>query len=265
MGDRSPVPHVRPPAEETPSRVTALLEVHELHKAYGGIQAVERCSFEVAEGSVTALIGPNGAGKTTAFDIINGIITPDSGTVVFDGRDVTGVLPHVLTRRGVSRTFQITRDLGEMTVLENMVVGSPTRGIRSLLGSRMLHREQERAMELLDFVGITDLATMSAKKLSYGQKKLLEFASVLMSEPRLVLLDEPAGGVNPALLERIVDRIRRLNQTGITFFIVEHNMDLVMQLSDWVIVMAHGEVLVGGPPAVIQDDETVLEAYLGRA
>jgi len=245
--------------------VTALLEARELHKAYGGLQAVQRCSFEVAPGTITALIGPNGAGKTTAFDIINGVIAADSGTVIFEGRDVTGFMPHQLTRLGVSRTFQITRDLGEMTVLENMVVSSPAAGLRSLLGSKILKRERDRAMELLDFVGISALATTAAKKLSYGQKKLLEFASVLMSEPKLVLLDEPAGGVNPALLERITDRIRRLNESGITFFIVEHNMDVVMQLSDWVIVMAHGEVLVDGPPAAIQEDETVLDAYLGRA
>ena len=245
--------------------MTALLEARELHKAYGGLQAVQRCSFEVAPGTITALIGPNGAGKTTAFDIINGVIAADSGTVIFEGRDVTGFMPHQLTRLGVSRTFQITRDLGEMTVLENMVVSSPAAGLRSLLGSKILKRERDRAMELLDFVGISALATTAAKKLSYGQKKLLEFASVLMSEPKLVLLDEPAGGVNPALLERITDRIRRLNESGITFFIVEHNMDVVMQLSDWVIVMAHGEVLVDGPPAAIQEDETVLDAYLGRA
>lgn len=245
--------------------MTPLLEARELNKAFGGLQAVSRCSFEVVAGTITALIGPNGAGKTTAFDIINGIITADSGTVLFEGRDVTGLMPHELTRLGVSRTFQITRDLADMTVLENMVVSSPARGVRSLLGSKILRRERDRAMELLDFVGISGLASISAKKLSYGQKKLLEFASVLMSEPKLVLLDEPAGGVNPALLERIIDRIRRLNQTGITFFIVEHNMDVVMQLSDWVIVMAHGEVLVDGPPAQIQDDDTVLDAYLGRA
>ncbi len=245
--------------------MTALLEARRLNKNYGGLQAVRDCSFEVDPGTITALIGPNGAGKTTAFDIINGVITADSGQVLFDGRDVTGLLPHQLTRLGVSRTFQITRDLADLTVLENMVVSSPAGGLRSLLGSKILRRERDRAMELLGFVGIAGLAETSAKKLSYGQKKLLEFASVLMSEPKLVLLDEPAGGVNPALLERIMDRIRHLNDTGITFFIVEHNMDVVMQLSDWVVVMAHGEVLVSGPPAEIQEDDTVLDAYLGRA
>jgi branched-chain amino acid transport system ATP-binding protein len=245
--------------------VTALLEARHLNKAYGGLQALSRCSFDVRAGSITSLIGPNGAGKTTAFNIINGVLTPDSGTVAFDGVDVTGLLPHRLTKLGVSRTFQITRDLSEMTVLENMVVSAPAGGVKSLLGSKILQREQDRAMELLDFVGIAGLASLPAKKLSYGQKKLLEFASVLMSDPKLVLLDEPAGGVNPALMERIIDRIRHLNQDGITFFIVEHNMPVVMELSDWIIVMAHGEVLVEGTPADIQDNDLVLDAYLGRA
>ena len=245
--------------------MTPILEARDLNKAFGGLQAVRQCSFSVAAGSITALIGPNGAGKTTVFDILNGILAPDSGRVILDGRDVTGLFPHSLTRLGVSRTFQITRGLGEMTVLENMVVGSPTRGVRSLLGSRILRRERDRAMELLDFVGIAELASLAAEKLSFGQKKLLEFASVLMSEPKLILLDEPAGGVNPALLERIMDRIRRLNEGGITFFIVEHNMDMVMRLSHSVIVMAHGEVLVVGPPTAIREDDRVLDAYLGRA
>lgn len=244
--------------------MTALLEVRELNKAYGGLRAVNQCSFQVEQGSITALIGPNGAGKTTAFNIINGVLAPDSGSVSFEGEDITGLMPHKLTRRGISRTFQITRDLGEMSVLENMVVSAPASGIRSWLGSKILQKERDRAMELLDFVGISRLAALPAKKLSYGQKKLLEFASVLMSEPKLVLLDEPAGGVNPALMERIVDRIRLLNDDGMTFLIVEHNMPIVMQLSNWIIVMAHGEVLVDGSPAQIQSNSMVLDAYLGR-
>ena len=245
--------------------MTTVLEARGLSKTFGGLQAVKDCSFTVEEGSITSLIGPNGAGKTTAFDVINGIITAEEGSVIFKGRDVTGSYPHQLTRLGMSRTFQITRDLGDLTVLENMVVSSPSRGLRSLLGSKILNRERDRAMELLDFVGITYLANTSAKKLSYGQKKLLEFASVLMSEPKLVLLDEPAGGVNPALLERIVDRIRTLNTSGISFLVIEHKMDIVMQLSDKVVVMAHGEVLTSGTPDEIQKDDTVLDAYLGRA
>ena len=218
----------------------------------------------MTQGSITGLIGPNGAGKTTAFDIISGIVTPDEGSVQFDGRDVTGWMPHRVTRCGVSRTFQITRTLGDLTVLENMVVGSPTTGWRSLLGSSILQREEDRAMALLRFVGIDKLASTPAESLSYGQKKLLEFASVLMPEPKLIMLDEPAGGVNPALLDRIMDHIRELNASGITFLVVEHNMDVVMSLCDSIIVMAHGEVLTKGSPETIRADDIVLDAYLGR-
>lgn len=196
--------------------------------------------------------------------MISGVLAPDSGNVLLDGTDITGWFPHRVTRSGLSRTFQITRALGDLTVLENMVVGSPTTGWRSLLGSRILQREEDRAMELLRFVGIDRLAHEPAESLSYGQKKLLEFASVLMPEPRMIMLDEPAGGVNPALLERIMDHIRELNEKGITFLIVEHNMDVVMNLCTSIVVMAHGEVLAEGPPEVIRENDTVLDAYLGR-
>ena len=241
------------------------MDVQGITKSYGGLEAVRSCSFSVSPGSITGLIGPNGAGKTTAFDVISGIVTPDEGAVVFNGVDVTGWMPHRVTRLGVSRTFQITRDLGAMTVLENMVVGSPTDGWRSLLGSRILKREEDRAMGLLRFVGIDSLASEPALSLSYGQKKLLEFASVLMPDPKLIMLDEPAGGVNPTLMERIMDHIRELNASGITFLIVEHNMDVVMSLCDSIIVMAHGEVLTKGTPEAIRADDIVLDAYLGRA
>ena len=166
-------------------------------------------------------------------------------------------------RRGISRTFQITRDLKEMTVLENVVVQSPVQGFRGLFRSDINKVEYERAMSLLEFVGIAKLANLRAKNLSYGQKKLMELAGVMMSDPKMIMLDEPAGGVNPALLETIIDRIITLHQQGITFFIVEHNMDMVMQLCDPVIVMAYGSVLAIGPPEDIQQNKTVLEAYLG--
>ncbi len=240
------------------------LEVSDLNKSFGGIHAVKDCSFGVEDGSITSLIGPNGAGKTTVFNLINHVIRPDSGTVRFEGRDVTGKMPHRLTRLGIGRTFQVTRTLGDMTVLENMVVGSSGTGVRSMFGSRMLDHEVERAMELLEFVGIAEYAYTNAEALSYGQRKLLEFSAVLMSGPQIVLLDEPAGGVNPSLLTRMVARIRELNANGLTFFIVEHNMDLVMDISDSVIVMAHGEVLLHGSPDDVQSDRRVLDAYLGK-
>jgi branched-chain amino acid transport system ATP-binding protein len=243
---------------------TPLLDVAGLTKVFGGLQAVNDCSFQVAPGVITGLIGPNGAGKTTAFNMISGVLKPDGGKVSFDGREITGLMPHKVARRGVGRTFQITRELADLTVLENMVVPTARGGLFALIGARTFRQEQERAMDLLDFVGISRLAGEKARNLSFGQRKLLEFASVLMAEPKLVLLDEPAGGVNPALLERMMERIQALNGDGLTFLIVEHNMDVVMTLCKSIVVMAHGEVLLQGPPETVQDDHRVLDAYLGK-
>ena len=242
----------------------ALLLTQELSKSFGGIRAVNDCTFEVEEGSISALIGPNGAGKTTVFNLISGLLKPDSGSITFKGERIEGKQPHRVTRRGVSRTFQISRDLQEMTLLENLIVQSPTTSFADLFKGSMLEHERDHAMELLDFVGITHLAEEKSKNLSYGQKKLMEFAATLMTEPRLILLDEPAGGVNPALLEDIMERIQLLNKRGITFLIVEHNMDVVMNLCDPIIVMAYGTVLAKGAPKDIQNNEEVLEAYLGE-
>lgn len=221
-------------------------------------------SFQVAEGSITALIGPNGAGKTTAFDTISGVVEPDAGTVTFEEHDITGLMPHVGSKLGMGRTFQITRELSNMSVLENMVVSTVPNGFSALLGGRMSRSEREKAMDLLSFVGIEQLADEPAKQLSYGQRKLLEFAAVLMAEPKLVLLDEPAGGVNPALLERLLDRIEEINRTGTSFLIVEHNMDVVMRLSHSVVVMALGRVILQDTPENVREDDRVLEAYLGE-
>lgn len=242
----------------------ALLQTHSLSKSFGGIQAVNSCTFEVEKGSITALIGPNGAGKTTVFNLISGLLKPDSGRITYNGKRIDGKSPHQITRRGISRTFQISRDLQEMTLLENLIVQSPTEGFADLFKGSILKHERDHAMELLDFVGITHLADEKSKNLSYGQKKLMELAATLMTEPRLILLDEPAGGINPALLENILERIQLLNKQGITFLIVEHNMDVVMNLCDPVIVMAYGTVLAKGAPQEIQDNEEVLEAYLGQ-
>lgn len=242
-----------------------MLELRQLRREFGGVQALRECTFRVEEGSITGLIGPNGAGKTTAFNVVTGLIDPTGGSVHFAGRDITGWRPHRIARSGIGRTFQITRVLGDLTLVENVAVHAPARGLRALIGGSILDAERRRAMELLDFVGLTRLADEPAKTLSYGQKKLLELAGVLMAEPRLVMLDEPAGGVNPRLLEDIVERIRELNAAGVTFLIVEHNMDLVMGLSDSVVVMAHGEVLLQDTPEAVQVDDAVLDAYLGRA
>jgi neutral amino acid transport system ATP-binding protein len=243
----------------------ALLEIEHLSKSFGGIHAVEDCSFAVEAGTITALIGPNGAGKTTVFNMITGLHKPDAGAIRFDGQRIDGLPPHRITRKGIARTFQISRDLAGLSVLENVVVQSQAGGLLHLLQPSMSPAERDRAMDLLAFVGIVELAREPAAKLSYGQKKLMELAACLMARPRLVLLDEPAGGINPALLEVIVDRVRRLREDGVTFLIVEHNMDVVMSVCDPVVVMAYGKFLAYGPPAAIQNDAAVLEAYLGVA
>lgn len=242
----------------------SLLEIKHLNKSFGGIHAVDDCTFDVEEGSITGLIGPNGAGKSTAFNLISGVLKRDSGEVWFDGQRIDGLAPHKITRKGMSRTFQISRPLEDMTVLENLVVQSPVSGLRGLFRQSILPEEEERAMELLQFLSIERLAYEETRNLSYGQKKLLDFAALLMSDPKMVLLDEPAGGVNPALLQDIVGHINELNGQGITFLIVEHNMELVMSTCHKVVVMAYGKVIAQGHPDLIQSDPHVLKAYLGE-
>lgn len=242
----------------------ALLEVKDLNKSFGGIHAVSDCTFSVEQGSITGLIGPNGAGKTTAFNLVSGVLKPDSGKIWFNGKRIDKMQPHKITRMGMSRTFQITRNLEDMTVLENLVVQSPVHGIRGLFGKSITPEEHEKAMKLLDFLGITHLAYEETRNLSYGQKKLMDFAAMLMAGPKLVLLDEPAGGVNPALLEEIIAHIQELNGQGITFLIVEHNMELVMGICNPVVVMAAGTVIAQGTPDQVQNNAEVLEAYLGE-
>jgi len=242
----------------------SLLELRDVTRNFGGIKALDHCSFQVTAGQITALIGPNGAGKTTVFNLISGLLQPDSGMISFSGHELTGLKPHQITHLGISRTFQIAHELKEMTVLENMVVQSRRRGLLDLFKPSILEEEEEKAIALLEFVGIRHLAHEKAKKLSYGQKKLLDFASALMLGPKLILLDEPAGGIHPTLLEKIMDRIVTLNAQGITFLIVEHKMDMVMTLCNPIIVMTRGRVLAQGSPEEIQDNEQVLEAYLGE-
>ncbi len=240
-----------------------MLKVKALSKSFGGLRAVSNCSFEVEQGSITALIGPNGAGKTTAFNCISRVMTPNSGEVWLDGARIDHLRPSQITRRGLSRTFQISRNLEEMTVLENLAVQAQAGRWRDLFGPAITAAEKDKAATILDFLSITHLAFEETRSLSYGQKKLMDFGALLMADPKIILLDEPAGGVNPRLLEEIMDHIRALNERGLTVLIVEHNMNLVMRLSHKVVVMAHGQILAEGTPESVQADPEVLQAYLG--
>lgn len=250
----------------------ALLEVRGLVKDFGGLRAIDHCSFNVRERTITGLIGPNGAGKTTLFNVVTGFIQPDAGHVVLGGEDITGLAPHRVFEKKLCRTFQIPREHISMSVLENlMLVAAGQAGerfwncwLRPAEVRRQEEEIRERAMEVLRFVDLDRLADEYAGKLSGGQKKLLELARTLMTDPKIVLLDEPGAGVNRTLMKRLSDNIRTLcRERGITFLLIEHDMDLVMNLCDPVIVMSEGRRLMEGHPAAVQRDPRVLEAYLG--
>jgi ABC-type branched-subunit amino acid transport system ATPase component len=250
--------------------MTALLSAAGISKAFGGVQALDDCTVEVQAASITGLIGPNGSGKTTLFNVITGYERPDSGEVFFGGRNITGSSPQRVFAAGIGRTFQLTRIFPRLTVLENMIVaaqhtGSGHRRFRNPLARAGGAADRRRAMELLEFTGIAAHAGKLAGTLSYGQRKLLELAYVLVADPAIVLLDEPAGGVNPSLVNQLSQRIKELNAAGKTFLIVEHNMEFVMGLCHHVAVLDYGTVVAAGPPSVIRDDPKVLDAYLGTA
>lgn len=248
-----------------------ILRTQDLVKTFGGIRALDGCSVEVRPQTITGLIGPNGAGKSTLFNTIVGLYAPDAGEVFFQGERVDGEPPYVLVQRGIAKTFQIPRELRNLTVLENLMIAAkdvPGEKIPNLVLrpglTRARNREiQAKAEGILRFAGLFGLRDEFAKNLSGGQKKVLELCRALMSDPTMILLDEPVAGVNPVLTNKILELVDRLRQQGKTFFLIEHDMDVVMNRCDWIIVVHQGRKLAEGLPTEIKRDQRVVEAYLG--
>jgi branched-chain amino acid transport system ATP-binding protein len=252
--------------------VSALLVVRDVVRSFGGVRAVDAASFEVEKGSITSLIGPNGAGKSTLFNVVSGFLRAEAGTVTFEGRRIDRLPPHRIAQAGLVRTFQTARALARMSVLDNLLLAAPRqpgeRLLRNVVGPRVTRRrEQEvlaRAHELLALVRLDRHAGELAAALSGGQRKLLDFARVLMTEPRLVLLDEPMAGVNPVLRGELLEHVVSLReQHGVTALLVEHDLEVVMGVSDRVVVMSNGTVIASGPPDGVRNDARVVDAYLG--
>nr|WP_246484731.1 ATP-binding cassette domain-containing protein [Marivibrio halodurans] len=248
-----------------------MLTIVDVGKRFGGVSALDKCSVEFESGKITAVIGPNGAGKSTLLNCISGALVPDSGSIRLFDDDVTGAKPHILARKGLARTFQISRELSSLTLLENLLLADRPSDPMSFFApvfrrARVLDEQAEavnRAMGLLRRVGLDRLADETASALSGGQKKLLELSRALMLKPRVVLLDEPAAGVAPPMVKVLIEVIRDLHAEGVDFVLVEHNMDMVAALSDEVVVMAEGTPLMRGDFKAVTTDARVAEAYLG--
>jgi branched-chain amino acid transport system ATP-binding protein len=252
--------------------MSTLLDVTGLSKRFGGLQAVDDVSFSVPSGAIKALIGPNGAGKTTLFNLISGVIPPDSGAITFNGAQVQGLRPHQVATRGMARTFQHIRLFPKMSTLENIMIG---RHIHSRAGfvAGMLNLPfswgeeraiRERSGEIMEFLGITDLAGCEAVSLAYGQQRVVELGRALACEPKLLLLDEPAAGLNMRETEEMASLIARIRDTGVTVLIVEHDMSLVMNISDEIIVLSYGRKIADDVPLAIQNNSEVIKVYLGE-
>ena len=252
---------------------TPILAAEAVTKRFGGQVAVDGMSFTVEVGEIVGLVGPNGAGKTTMFDCLAGSQRPTSGRIVFAGRAIETLPAHARMALGLGRTFQIPRPFGAMSVLDNVMLGAQGQGGESAwanwLRPNVVRRQEreirDRAMALLDFTTLAALADRPAQVLSGGQRKLLELARMLMADPKLLLLDEPAAGVAPALLDLVIDRIAAIRDRGVTLLLIEHNMDMVARLCSRVLVMAQGRLLAEGPPSAVVRDPAVVEAYLGTA
>ena len=229
-----------------------LLEIRNVSKSFHGLQAVSNCSFSIEQGKIIGLIGPNGAGKTTLFNLITGFLPSDGGQILFEGENIIGLRPYTIARKGIGRTSQITRVFPKMTLLENLI-----------LPARLSH-SRERPLELLKLVDLLDLKDEYASDLSYGQQKLLSLIQVLMLDPSLILLDEPAAGINPTMQNKIISLIHHLNDTGKTFIIIEHDMEVIMKHCHRVIVLSFGQKIAEGTCDEIRNNETVLKAYFGR-
>lgn len=256
-----------------PTVNTNLLEINGITKSFGGLKAVNNCSFNVKKGTITGLIGPNGAGKTTLFNVITGQLLAEEGSIKIDGEEISQLPPYTTFKKGIVRTFQIPRELKRMTVLENLMVIKSNQSGENLFTTwfnpwKVKREENEnlnKAEEILDFLKLSHLADEYAGNLSTGQKKLLEIGRTLMSDPKIILLDEPAAGVNPTLMNNIVDRIIAISkERNITFLIIEHNMDLIMNLCNPIIVMSYGSKLAEGNAKSIRNNTAVVDAYLGN-
>jgi neutral amino acid transport system ATP-binding protein len=250
-----------------------LLDAKNLYKSFGGIKAVDNARIQVTAKSITGLIGPNGAGKTTLFNLLSNFIRPDRGEVIFDSEPITNLQSYQIAQQGLIRTFQVARVLSRLSVLDNMLLAAQKQTGENFLKvwfqRQVVQREERenraRAMAILESVGLAAKAQDYAGALSGGQRKLLEIARAMMTRPKLILLDEPAAGVNPTLINQICEHITTWNQEGVTFLIIEHNMDVIMSLCDRVWVLAEGHNLADGTPAEIQQNTQVLEAYLGES